>query len=320
MSKTISLKALEVFEELSRAGSMQTAARNLGLSAPAASQQLKNLETALGQTLIDHDRRPLTLSRGGQAYLVHVRAALTHLRQGAAELSLIDLQSVQSLKISIIDDFDSDVTPRLTAALASVLSPAQLSLMTAPSHRILQALTERQSDLGVAARPPSPDTILSEEPVLRDPFVLAVPRGHLPGPPDSLDALIRLPFLRYEASQLMARQIAAQLSRLRLEPQGRMELDSNQAIFGLIASGAGWAITTPLGYLRARQFHEAVDLHPLPFAGFSRTVSLFHRADWMPRIASGIADSLRGILRAQVVEPILATTPWLDGSLAILPD
>lgn len=319
ISNSITLRGLEVFEELARTGSMQDTARKLGMSAPAASQQLKNLELALGQDLVDHNRRPLEPTRAGLAYLGHVRAALVQLRQGAAELSLIDLRSLRRLRIGVIDDFDVEVTPRLTQALASVLTPCDLTIITAASLRIVEDVAERGLDLGIAARPFDLPAGIMETPLLRDPFMLAVPRGYLPAPPDSIEALNGLQFLRYERSQLLGRQIAAHLARLKLAPQGRIELDSNQAIFGLIANGAGWTICTPLSFLRARRFHGQVDLYPLPFAGFSRTILLFHPADWMAEIAAIIADTLREILRAQVVEPGRAALPWIGSGLAILP-
>ena len=318
LSNSITLRGLELLEELGRAGSMQVAARNIGLSAAAASQQLKKLEAALGQELVDHGRRPLELSRGGRAYLTHVRAALRHLRQGAAELSLTDLRTVRSLRFGIIDDLDGEVTPRLAVALASLLSAVELTLLTTPSLPILEDVASRHVDLGIAARPPELPEGVTESPLLRDPFIMAVPRGYLPRTPASMEALATLPFLRYEKSQLLGRQIASHLARLRLAPEGRIELDSNQAIFGLIASGTGWAITTPVGFLRARRFHDQVDLFALPFAGFSRTISLFHRQDWMPEVASVIAESLRSILREQVVEPGQAAAPWIGDALSIL--
>ena len=316
---SITMRGLELFEELSRAGSMQVAARNLGLSAPAASQQLKNLEAALGQDLVDHGRRPLELSRAGRAYLTHVRAALLHLRQGATELSLHNLRSLRSLRFGIIDDFDGEVTPRLAVALNSVLTPDELTLMTLPSLRILDDVAARHVDLGIAARSPETPEGLTETPVLRDPFLLAVPRGHLTGAPTSIEQIGDLPFLRYQKDQLLGRQIAAHLARLRLTPESRIEIDSNQAIFGLIANSAGWAITTPVGFLRARRFHDQVDLFPLPFAAFARTISLFHRDDWMPQVAGIIAESLRGILQAQVVDPGRAAIPWIGEALTVIP-
>jgi DNA-binding transcriptional LysR family regulator len=320
LGKTVSLRAIEVFEEIARTGSLQDAAHNLDLSAPAASQQLKKLEVALGQTLVDHGRRPLTLTRAGRAYLVHVRDAMAQLRYGSTALSLMDMTSLRRLRLGIIDDFDTDVTPKLTVRLASVLTQCDLSLQTAPSHAILQSIGDRSLDIGIAARPLEVPAGITETPLLRDPFVLIVPRGHLEGPPSRLDALQDLPFLRYDRSQVMGRQIATHLTRLKLQPQGRVELDSNQAIFGLIAAGAGWAISTPLGFLRARRFQGQIDIYPLPFTGFSRVISLFRPSDWTDEVARIIATMLRDLLLAEAVDPGLEVFPWLDQSLTILQD
>ena len=149
--------------------------------------------------------------------------------------------------------------------------------------------------------------------------MLATPRGHLAGPPESLAALEGLPMLRYERRLLQSRQIDAHLARLRLAPAGQIQLDSNQAIFALVANGSGWTISTPVGFFRARRFHEQVDLHPLPFAGFSRTISVLHRPEWMPEIALGIAERLRGILRAHLLAPAREAMPWIGDELAVLP-
>ncbi len=318
ISDQISLRGLEVLDELSRTGSIQEAAANLGMSAPAASQQLKNLESALGRALVDHNRRPLALSRSGRAYLMHVQSALTHLRKAAAELMLDDLGSLGSLRIGIIDDFDGEVTPQLTVALASVLKSATMSLLTASSASIVEQVAAQQIDIGIAAGPQNPPDGVSELPILRDPFLLAVPRGYCAKAPSNIDILSKLPFLRYEKSLLVSRQIATHLARLRLSPEGQIELDSNQAIFGLIANGDGWTISTLVGFQRAKRYQDHVDIYPLPFTDFSRTVSLYYQEDRMPDIARIIADNLRGILQASVLEPGRTSAPWLGDTLAIV--
>lgn len=309
-----------MFEEIARIGNLQDAAASLGLSAPAASQQMKKLEAALGQALVDHSHRPLTLTRAGRAYLVHVRDAMAQLRHGSTALSLLDMTNLRRLRLGIIDDFDAEVTPKLTVRLASVLTQCDLSLQTAPSHAILDLIANRSLDIGIAARPLELPPGVIETPLLRDPFVLVAPRNYLEGPPCSFDALNGLPFLRYDRGQLMGRQIATHLARLKLQPQGRVELDSNQAVFGLIAAGAGWAISTPLGFLRARRFQGQIDIYPLPFAGFSRVISLFQPDDWTDEITNVIASSLRDLLQAEAVAPGLEAFSWLAESLAVLHD
>ena len=62
--KGISLKSLETFEVMARTGSLSDAAEEVGLSVPAASQQLRNLSLAVGVELIDTRRRPIGLQVG----------------------------------------------------------------------------------------------------------------------------------------------------------------------------------------------------------------------------------------------------------------
>ncbi len=297
---------------------MQEAASRLNMSAPAASQQLKQLESDLGRELVVHNRRPMELTRHGQAYLFHVRAALQHLRQGASELLLDELGTIRSLRIGIIDDFDSEVSPQLAVVLADSFMPSELALTTATSTRILQDVAKHAMDMGIAASPMElPDDVV-EIPLLHDPFILAVPRGYLSEAPTNLESMRSLTFLRYEKSLALGRQIATHLARLRIELQSNIELDSNQAIFGLIANRNGWTISTMAGYLRARRFHDQVDIHRLPFMAFSRTVSLYYNSESTPLIANLIAENLRSILQSTIVEPGHNCAPWLSDSLSIV--
>jgi len=307
----VSTRALEVFVSLAGTGSLQDTARTLGMSASTASQQIRKLEAALGYALIDHARRPLEPTPAGYTYLLHVRKALGQLRQGAIAASLTDLSSLQRLRLGIIDDFDSEVSPRLITTLVATLARCELSLLTAPSNQILAALAARKLDFGVAARADETSEGIIEAPLLRDPFVVAVPRGRLAEPPSSLQALAELPFLRYGEQHFLGRQIATELAWRSLNLAGRISLDSNQAMFGLIAAGEGWTITTPLGFASARRFRNRVDLHPLPFTGFSRVISLYRADGWSDDVLAIIAESLRESLRERIVAPNVASRPWL---------
>lgn len=320
ISDTVNLRALEVLDELARTGSMQEAAASLNMSAPAASQQLKQLESELGRELVVHNRRPMELTRNGHAYLIHVRAALQHLRQGASELLLDELGAIHSLRIGIIDDFDGEVSPQLAVKMADTFMPDKLMLSTATSVSILKDVAEHTIDIGIAANPLEACAGVLEIPLLHDPFVLAVPRGYLSVAPDTLEPLKELPFLRYEKSLALGRQIDTHLARLRLAPEGRMELDSNQAITGLIANGNGWTISTMVGYLRARRFHDRVDIHRLPITAFSRTISLHYNNGLTTRIANIIAENLRSILQSAIVEPGHLRAPWLADTLTVVRD
>ena len=175
----------------------------------------------------------------------------------------------------------------------------------------------RSLDVGITARPLDLPESVSEQQLMRDPFVLVVPRAYLDQASTSIHKMACLPFLRYDRNQLIGRQIATHLTRLKLHPLGKVELDSNQAIFGLIAAGAGWTISTPLGFQRARQFQGLIDIYPLPFASFCRTISLCHGDDWAAETAAVIASIPRGILQTEIILPGIKGLPWLNDLFVI---
>ena len=312
--KGVTLRGLEVFEALAATGSVAEAAARTGLSAPAVSQQVRNLEAALGTALVDHARRPMQLTPAGRHFLPRAREVLSQLRLAQSEITMMDLSGLTTLALGLIDDFDSDLTPRLATILAESMARCRFRMVSAPSHEITQAVAERRLDLGVAARPGTPPEGLAERPLVRDPFILVTPRG----PHEGQAALGRLPFLRYDRTQLIGRTIEAHLRREGADYPERFEIGAHQALMVLVARGAGWAVTTPLGYMRAARLHDRIAAHPLPFAPLSRTISLFAGADWASPVPEDIARTLRDLVETQVVGPARAQLPWLEGELRTL--
>lgn len=316
--KGVTLRGLEVFEALAKTGSVAKAAEITGLSQPAVSQQLRNLETALGKDLVDHGRRPMRLTPAGQGFLVHAEAAMSQLRLGTAELATMDLAHISALSIGMIDDFDNDITPRLATILAESLTRCQFKLVTAASHEIAQAMENKNLHIAISASTGTVVQGVLEYPIVRDPYILVAPRGFLPERPKSLTEFGALPFLRYDRAQLIGAQIDAWLARQQLHFPARFEVGAHHALMAMVARGIGWSITTPLGYIRAARFHDAVQAYPLPAKPFSRTISLFASTDWAGAIPRDIGQAVRGLIASHMIDPGLAKMPWLTGEFRIL--
>ena len=76
MSKLVDPKDLSFFAELSHAGSLTAAARELGLSNAAVSKRLHTMEQRLGVSLINRTTRRMSLTPEGEIYLAHARQIL----------------------------------------------------------------------------------------------------------------------------------------------------------------------------------------------------------------------------------------------------
>ena len=308
----VTLWGIEIFLAVAEEGAISAAARRLGVSPSAISQQLTGLETALAAVLLDRSARPMGLTPAGAMFRRHAQTILNAEAEARADLAVADLSGLTTLRLGMIEDFDAEVTPRLLSALASDLRGCRFLLETGASHRLLDQLEARALDVVVAADLGSEvadDGWREVHPLLSEPFVAVSPRGRQPAD---------LPLIQYTARHLMGRQIASHLARLNLRLAHRFELDSYRAILAMVAGGEGWTILTPLALHHAASFRAAVDVTPLPFAPLERTLSLSARAGVLRDMPGQIAARLRGLMQAQIVGPALVEWPWLQGALRVL--
>lgn len=315
---SLSLRGLEIFQLLAKSGSVRKVAAETGLSISTISHHMRSVEESLGVELLDHSRRPMVLTPAGSIFARHVEDGLQAIRRGETELTAGDLSQVRELRFGIVDDFDSEVAPELAQFLANAMPMCTFKHHTRPSHEILQLLHEQKLDIGVATRPIADLPGLVEIPLLRDPFVIALPSRCEDAPEHLLAGRSKLPLLRYSRHQIIGSLIEAQLRRTRKNLPNRFELESNQSIFGMIAENSGWAITTPASFARAKRFHEKIVLHPFPGKGFSRTLSLFCSKFYPATSADMIAQSLRRLLSRYFVSPISQKYTWLRQDFRVL--
>ena len=313
----VTLWGIEVFAAAAEERSLSAAARRLGASPSAVSQQLTNLETALATPLLDRTARPFELTPAGTLFLRRAQTILNEASAARAELASRDLSQLTSLNLGMIEDLEADVTPALLARMGDRLDGTRFLLETGASHRLYDRLDSRALDVVVAAEVDAPAPWVELHPLLEDPYVAVVPKGLLDGV-DAMRKLRTTPLIRYSSRLLMGRQIAEHLSRERMRVNHRYEIDSYHSILALVAQGVGWSILTPLGIMRAGRFTDEVDIAPLPFAPFSRRISLAARAETLWDMPGELAEILRPLLDELIVAPSRARMPWLGDALRVL--
>lgn len=310
----ITLWGIEVFVATAQEASISAAARRLGTSAATVSQQLSNLEGAIGTTLLNRGQRPVTMTPAGEMFLRRANTILDEADQARAELAMADFSRLTRFRLGMIEDLDADVTPRLLQKMGEELKHCQFLLETGASHRLYDLLEERALDVIVAADLGTGSEGMEVHQLMEEPFVAAVPKGSVTRE-DAARQLRRMPLIHYTTRHHMGRTIAAHLTRQNVTMPRRFELDSYHAIMAMVAGGAGWSILTPLGWMRAQRFRAQVELLPLPFAPLSRTISLTARRGILGDMPTTMAERLRGLLDDHIVGPAVAELPWLAEGL-----
>lgn len=316
--KDLSLKGLELFQLCAHRGSLQAVAAETGLSASTVSHHLRNLEDALRAKLFDHSRRPLVLTPTGKIFLRNIDNALHTLRKARAEAAAGNMSEASYLRVGTIEDFDSDIIPALAVSLFSTMPNCDFVYHTDSSHMIAQMLRNRQLDIGIAAEPTERTRDFIDRPLMRDPFVLVVPRNANRTPKEIVNGDAGLPFLRFSSNLFIARQIEAQLRRMDISPPHRFECGNNQTLLAMVAAGTGWTITTPLLFSRARRFQSNVEMHKFPGKGFARTLAVLANADCSRTVLDLVDTSIRSLIQDTIINPFHQTVPWLTDNFKLI--
>ncbi|GAB5445405.1 LysR family transcriptional regulator [Gymnodinialimonas sp.] len=316
--KGLSLRWLELFQVCARTGSLSETAKETGLSISTVSHHLRSLEDHLGVELFNHARRPMVLTPKGHVFLRNIDVALQSIRKATAEAATGDLIEARYLRLGTIEDLDSDVTPALAVHLAQSMPDCDFLYHVSTSHEILEMLRDRELDLGITTTPPERMRDLQDHPLLRDPFIVVLPADGGPPLPDVIAGKSALPFLRFSNDLIIAAQIEAQLRRLGVSLPHKVECGSNQTLMAMVAAGAGWTITTPLLFSRAKRFQPRLRVHPFPGKRFSRTLSLVTTPDCARSVLDLVNLKIRASLEEQVIRPLTDTTPWLAGDFALI--
>ena len=316
--KDLSLKWLELFQVCARTGSLQATAKEAGLSSSTVSHHLRSLEDHLGVALFNHARRPMVLTPTGQVFLRNIEDALSAIRRATAEASTGNAAGARYLRLGTIEDCDSDVTPELAVYLSAKLPDCDFVYHSGSSHEILDMLRNRQLDLGIAANPPERLRDLNDTPLLRDPFIVVLPVSAEQSLAEIVAGQSQLPFLQFSSDLIIAQQIEAQLRRLGVALPHKFECGNHQTLMAMVAAGAGWTITTPLMFSRARRFHSKLRLHPFPAKSFSRTLSLLATPDCPDAVLALVNRKTRSLLDQHVIAPSHQSIPWLKDQFCLI--
>ncbi len=242
----MTLRQLEVFLAVARAGSFRGAAEALHTSQPALSQHVADLERALGVRVLDRLGRRVALTEAGrllEEHALRVFATLDGARQAVAEL-----QGLQrgSLVIGASTTPGTYVLPGVLAAFRARYPGIEVRLHIANSAVIERRLRGNEIDLGIVGGHGLAPGEACLAAGLLDELVLIVPPGHAWAgrreiPPGDLKGV---PVLMREEGSATRRVTERALERAGVPARVAMELEHTEAIKQAVMAGLGLAFVS----------------------------------------------------------------------------
>lgn len=223
-------------------GSLTAAARDCNLVLPAASRRLRELETALGESLFVRHSRGLAPTAAGRAFMRRGLTMLQEMDQLVAELADARQGVLRHLHLSCSSAAITQFLPPLIAQYEQVHPEIRIEVEEQVSEQVVMALREGRADVGVFVEGPVTDGLEVVD-FRTDELILIFPKGH------PLSGQTPLPFeqtleeqwisLNHGAAMLQQQQRAAIVAGRPLKL--RMQVRSFDAVGHMVASGLGIA-------------------------------------------------------------------------------
>lgn len=266
----IEARHLRVLRAVAATGSFSAAARELGCTQPAVSQQMKALEQSVGTPLLIRAGREMRLTQAGEALVRHAAGIIAGLTAAEEEVAAIAGLRAGRVRLVSFPSGSSTLVPGALAALRAAHPGTQVSLVESEPPRSVEMLREGDCDVALAFRyeegwretPRAPERSASRtaedwsdlvvRPVLADRLVGVVPAGHRLAGAESVEIgdFADEPWIA--GCPRCRRQLVEVCESAGFVPRIDFATDDYPAVVGLVGAGLGVAVLPELALASVR--------------------------------------------------------------------
>ncbi|MGC1550283.1 MAG: LysR substrate-binding domain-containing protein [Rhodanobacter sp.] len=226
------------------------AAERLGMSQPPLSQQILQLEQAVGARLLSRTNRRVALTEAGRLFLDEARDILGRVDHAIDLAQRAQRGEIGELRIGFTRSAPlSTYIPRAIFAFRQQLPAVQLQLLEMNSLQQIDALLERRLHVGIVRGHVLPEILVSKR-LMRDPLVAVLHEDHPAlrdlGPKRRMrtEALAQEPFVLFSrlAGAGIHDHVLALCRSAGFTPRIAQEAREASTIISLVAAGMGVSI------------------------------------------------------------------------------
>jgi LysR family pca operon transcriptional activator len=177
MHHGVKLRHIRAFLDIAAEGGLSSVARRQGITQPALSRTLAELEDLLGVPLFRREKRRLVLTEAGATFRHHASLGLQALEAGAAALR--PGAGGGTIRVGILPTAATRLFPRVALRFRLARPDTVLKIETGPHSHLLHLLRDGGIDLMVGRMPAAAEMAgLTFEHLYEEDIVLVARAGH----------------------------------------------------------------------------------------------------------------------------------------------
>lgn len=238
----LTFRLLQVYVTVVRCGSISEAARQLHLTQPTVSQQLKRLREAVGSPLLEQHAQRLTMTATGQALYQASRDVLGRFEDFSDQLSDLQQGSKGRFSIALVNTAQY-VLPRLLGPFSQAFPEVDVTVHIGNRRQVLARFDRQEDDLYVFSHPPALAHAVAGR-FMRNPLVAIAAAGHPLSQHSTItmEQLLSERLLLREPGSATRMLLDSWFQEQGLTMQKTLQMASNEAIRVGVAANMGIAV------------------------------------------------------------------------------
>ncbi|MHB8219214.1 MAG: LysR family transcriptional regulator [Acidimicrobiales bacterium] len=267
------IRRLSIFLSVVDEGGFTRAADVLGVSQPAVSQAIRELEGALGTALFHRLGRAVRLTPAGEALVLPARQVRRDLENGRQAVEEVAGLGTGRLDVACLPTLAPDPVAPLIGAFRSAYPGVSLVLGNpGGTGDLVGAVRSGRFEVGIADHVRADD--LTSVAIGVQEFLVVLPPGFPSDGPFPLRQLSTMPLVAPPAGSSTRAVLDSALRRSMIEPRIAVETAQREALVPLVLAGAGTALL-PRPMAATAERLGCVVAKPRP--AVSRSLAVIHR-------------------------------------------
>lgn len=304
----VNLRSLQVFRTVMTSGTVSAAARRLGITQPAVSKMLKNLEDAAGFQLFKRHAGRLYPSKEAERLFVEAERLFGHVVSLKETIDALRDSREGTLSVAAIPTLAGSLIARAIGQFRETRPKVKVELRAHTSKQVIEAITRQEIDIGFIHGAVD-ETHISGQFLWETEIVCLMPRHHPLAKLRTIACrdLVGQPLITLGPTSPPSWLIRENFSMARITPSTVIETNLTISAYALVDAGAGIAIVDPLAHLNnaysnlvVRRFQPTIKMRTACFHSAFRPLS---------RLSQEFIEQLRLVIASTTSDFIVPLAP-----------
>jgi DNA-binding transcriptional LysR family regulator len=310
---TPSLRHFEMFQCLMRTRSLTATARSMGLSQPAISLALKEMESQVGFRLFDRNSRRVNPTAQANALEPEIERLVRHVEALSNKMFALRESTRTTIRIATVFSLSVSALPDAVARFSPEHADVRLVLDVHTRQEVHSLVSQGRADIGFLYTSGAEPDVVTEQ-LMTTRLVCVMPEGHdlAAKPCIGVGDLADHPVIIPNAQTVPGLLVAQRLERARGGLGQIIEVNNAIAAINLVRGGTGIALCDPLllcsveaNQVVGRPFDPPIDLTMSMISPNRQPISPM-TLGFIAAVHTAVKRTAAQLLRADIPTEILA--------------